>query len=373
MLAEPDVLVLPGVYDALSASLAAAQRLPRRLHDRRRRVDVADRAPRPRLHHAHRDGRPGRAHHGRPRRAARRRRRHRLRQPVERATDGRRVPTGRRRRAAHRGPGVPEALRAPRRQDGDRRRASSSRRCGRPSRRAPIPTSCSSPAPTRGRRSGSPRPSDRANRYAAAGADLIFVEAPQSLDEIARIPQEVAAPVMYNWVTGGHSPAVTLEQLQEWGYAMAIIPGLLIGTVVRAMIQALARAGAPTPDVRRPAQPGRPVRHGGPQRLARRRRPLRRLTAGRPPRRPRRSDARTRRHRRPDRRSAPRRAAPRTLAGARQHRAGQGQDIRRDGCRRAQRRSRLARRRRAVPEVRDLAHRRGEGRPAARRRLVGDR
>jgi len=96
----------------------------------------------------------------------------------------------------------------------------------------------------------------RANRYAAAGADLIFVEAPQSLDEVARIPQEVAAPVMYNWVTGGHSPAVTIEQLQEWGYAMAIIPGLLIGTVVRAMIQALARAGAPTPmsdDLRSPA------------------------------------------------------------------------------------------------------------------------
>jgi 2-methylisocitrate lyase-like PEP mutase family enzyme len=97
---------------------------------------------------------------------------------------------------------------------------------------------------------------ERANRYAAAGADVIFLEAPQSLDEIARVPKEVDAPVMYNWVTGGHSPAVELEQLQEWGYAMVIIPGLLIGTVVRAMIQALARAGAPTPmsaDLRSPA------------------------------------------------------------------------------------------------------------------------
>jgi 2-methylisocitrate lyase-like PEP mutase family enzyme len=97
---------------------------------------------------------------------------------------------------------------------------------------------------------------ERANRYAAAGADVIFLEAPQSLDEIARVPKEVDAPVMYNWVRGGHSPAVELEQLQEWGYAMAIIPGLLIGTVVRAMIQALARAGAPTPmsaDLRSPA------------------------------------------------------------------------------------------------------------------------
>ena len=96
---------------------------------------------------------------------------------------------------------------------------------------------------------------DRANRYAEAGADLIFLEAPQSLDEIARIPREVDAPVMYNWVTGGHSPAVELEQLQEWGYAMAIIPGVLIGTVVRSMIQALAKVGAPTPmsdDLRSP-------------------------------------------------------------------------------------------------------------------------
>jgi 2-methylisocitrate lyase-like PEP mutase family enzyme len=97
---------------------------------------------------------------------------------------------------------------------------------------------------------------DRANRYAEAGADVIFVEAPQTIDEIARIPEDVGAPVMYNWVTGGRSPAVELEQLHEWGYAMAIVPGLLIGTVVRAMIQALAKAGAPiamSDDLRSPA------------------------------------------------------------------------------------------------------------------------
>jgi 2-methylisocitrate lyase-like PEP mutase family enzyme len=97
---------------------------------------------------------------------------------------------------------------------------------------------------------------DRANRATAAGADLIFVEAPQSEDEIARIPREVDAPVMYNWVRGGHSPDVSLEQLQEWGYAMTILPGLLVGTVVTAMMRALAKAGAPTPlspEIRSPA------------------------------------------------------------------------------------------------------------------------
>jgi 2-methylisocitrate lyase-like PEP mutase family enzyme len=88
---------------------------------------------------------------------------------------------------------------------------------------------------------------DRANRAAAAGADLIFVEAPQTEDEIARIPREVDAPVMYNWVTGGHSPAVQLEQLQEWGYVMTILPGLLVGASIMAMLRALAKAGAPSP------------------------------------------------------------------------------------------------------------------------------
>ena len=87
----------------------------------------------------------------------------------------------------------------------------------------------------------------RANAYAAAGADLIFVEAPQSEDEIAAIPKEVDAPVMFNVVGGGRSPKVPLEQLAEWGYAMAILPGLLIGTVVTAMMRALAGAGAPVP------------------------------------------------------------------------------------------------------------------------------
>jgi 2-methylisocitrate lyase-like PEP mutase family enzyme len=97
---------------------------------------------------------------------------------------------------------------------------------------------------------------ERANRCVAAGADLIFVEAPQTEDEIARIPREVDGPVMYNWVTGGHSPEVHVEQLQEWGYAMTIRPGLLLGASVLAMLRALERAGAPTPlggELRSPA------------------------------------------------------------------------------------------------------------------------
>ena len=244
MLAEPDVLVLPGVYDALSASLAqrsgfrgaymtgAGVSMSLIGHPDLGFTTLTEMA-----------GQVG-AHHRRARRPARRRRRHRVRQPVERATDRRRVPARRRRRDAHRGPGVPEALRPPRRQDGhpDGR----VRREGRAAVEARTDPDLVLIARTDARAPlGFAESIDRANRRRGRRPDLRRGAA--VWDEIARIPQEVDAPVMYNWVTGGHSPAVELEQLQEWGYAMAIIPGLLIGTVVRAMIQALAKAGAPTP------------------------------------------------------------------------------------------------------------------------------
>jgi 2-methylisocitrate lyase-like PEP mutase family enzyme len=87
----------------------------------------------------------------------------------------------------------------------------------------------------------------RANAYAAAGADLIFIEAPETAEEIARIPGDVSAPVMFNVVRGGYSPVVSTEQLTEWGYAMAILPGALITPVVRAVIRALEKNGAPRP------------------------------------------------------------------------------------------------------------------------------
>lgn len=87
----------------------------------------------------------------------------------------------------------------------------------------------------------------RANLYAANGADMIFVEAPESIEEVERIPQVVDAPVMYNLVRRGRSPDVTIEQLRGWGYAMAIIPGALIAPVIKAITRALAAHGAPTP------------------------------------------------------------------------------------------------------------------------------
>ncbi len=87
----------------------------------------------------------------------------------------------------------------------------------------------------------------RANAYVEAGADLIFLEAPQTVEEISVIPTEVAGPVMFNIVEGGATPQVDVEQLAEWGYALAIRPLALITPAVQAITQALKAIGAPTP------------------------------------------------------------------------------------------------------------------------------
>jgi 2-methylisocitrate lyase-like PEP mutase family enzyme len=87
----------------------------------------------------------------------------------------------------------------------------------------------------------------RANAYLDAGADLIFVEAPQTIDEISSIPAEVGGPVMFNIVENGSSPEVELEQLAAWGYTLAIRPLAIIAPVVRAILRALGELDPPTP------------------------------------------------------------------------------------------------------------------------------
>jgi len=80
---------------------------------------------------------------------------------------------------------------------------------------------------------------DRANRYARAGADVIFVEAPQSIEEIERIALDVEAPLLINLVLGGLTPLESATRLQELGYAIAIHPGNLLARAVLGMLEGL--------------------------------------------------------------------------------------------------------------------------------------
>jgi len=94
----------------------------------------------------------------------------------------------------------------------------------------------------------------RAKRYAAEGADLIFVEAPESYDEIERVAAEVDAPLVFNVVPSGRSPEVDEDDLERLGYKLAIYPGALLGPVVSAMATSLAALGGrPAPEVVGPA------------------------------------------------------------------------------------------------------------------------
>jgi carboxyvinyl-carboxyphosphonate phosphorylmutase len=73
----------------------------------------------------------------------------------------------------------------------------------------------------------------RAQAYAHAGADLLFVEAPTSTEDITRLATELRglAPLVFNWAEGGRTPPLTLEHITELGFAVVLFP---IGTLLAA-------------------------------------------------------------------------------------------------------------------------------------------
>ncbi len=82
---------------------------------------------------------------------------------------------------------------------------------------------------------------ERGNLYAEAGADIIFVEAPQSADEIHRVAQEVKAPLLANMVQGGKTPAVKVAELERLGFKLVIFPAVCMAAAVTAIETALNR------------------------------------------------------------------------------------------------------------------------------------
>ena len=95
----------------------------------------------------------------------------------------------------------------------------------------------------------------RARRYAAAGADVIFVEAPQSEDEIEAIAAAVDAPLLINIVPGGLTPALDSARLADLGYRIAIHPVDALFASATAAIQALGELREPVPELGSSADP----------------------------------------------------------------------------------------------------------------------
>ena len=80
---------------------------------------------------------------------------------------------------------------------------------------------------------------DRAERYAEAGCDLLFVEAPPGIDDMRAIAARLGArlPLLANMVEGGKTPMLSAGELAEIGYRVAIFPGGLPRALARCMIE----------------------------------------------------------------------------------------------------------------------------------------
>jgi 2-methylisocitrate lyase-like PEP mutase family enzyme len=66
----------------------------------------------------------------------------------------------------------------------------------------------------------------RGQLYAKAGADIVFVESPESEDELRRIGEAIDAPLLANMVEGGRTPIVPAQRLAALGFAIAIYPAV---------------------------------------------------------------------------------------------------------------------------------------------------
>ena len=84
---------------------------------------------------------------------------------------------------------------------------------------------------------------ERGNAYAQAGADIVFVEAPRTVEEITAIAREISAPKLINIVAGGLTPEIDPAVLRELGYSIAIYPTTALLAVTDAMATALRDIG----------------------------------------------------------------------------------------------------------------------------------
>jgi 2,3-dimethylmalate lyase len=80
---------------------------------------------------------------------------------------------------------------------------------------------------------------DRAAAYREAGADVTFVEAPTSMEEIAEIPRRLPWPQLINIVIGGRTPELPNTKLKELGYAGVIYANLALQSALKGMQAAL--------------------------------------------------------------------------------------------------------------------------------------
>ncbi|MDQ7843420.1 MAG: oxaloacetate decarboxylase [Armatimonadota bacterium] len=81
---------------------------------------------------------------------------------------------------------------------------------------------------------------ERALRYKEAGADILFVEAPESRAELERLARALPPPAMANMVEGGATPLLSARELEAMGYRLVIFPGAAVRAAAAAMVRVMA-------------------------------------------------------------------------------------------------------------------------------------
>src|SRR5690606_20434348 len=87
----------------------------------------------------------------------------------------------------------------------------------------------------------------RGEAFAEAGADVIFIESPESVEEMARIGRTFDKPLVANMVEGGRTPMVDAKQLAELGYTLAIYPAtgfLAMGAALKSVYGHIKETGS---------------------------------------------------------------------------------------------------------------------------------
>ncbi len=80
---------------------------------------------------------------------------------------------------------------------------------------------------------------ERATAYAGAGADYVYVEPPQSLEEVEKLVREIPAPLAFNIIPGGKTPPFEVRDLEERGVKYLSVPMVCLYSATKAMIEAL--------------------------------------------------------------------------------------------------------------------------------------
>ena len=102
----------------------------------------------------------------------------------------------------------------------------------------------------------------RGQEYAKAGADIVFVEAPESEDEFKRAGDAIDCWLLANMVPTGKSPVVSAENLKAYGFNIAIYPSAGMSVVCAALEASYGTSGLSTDGSPVPAYDGAPRADG---------------------------------------------------------------------------------------------------------------